>query len=175
MAGGMTMKVDAQRLNRELAKFVRTLGPAAVDVAVRGTAFHVGGDIVRSLNGYDAGFPAPKRIDTARYRAGWVMGVAQVAPPAQDSTEGGDADNPQRSDDGVGQRIQTSGGNKLVLRVTNNVEYGPYVEHGTETMAPGNHMRLALLRGAVRLREAIGEAIPDAWANAVTLGFGGAA
>ncbi|MFA9272134.1 MAG: hypothetical protein ACEQSX_15540 [Baekduiaceae bacterium] len=168
----MTLKVDTQRLTRELARFTRNLGPAAIDQAVRATTFHVGGDIVRSLNGTEAGFPVPKRIDTNRYRAGWVMGTAMVAPPAQDTTTGGDADNPQQPDDGVGETIRRSAGLNLALKVTNNVEYGPYIEDGTDTMAPGHHVKLSLLRGVVRLREALGKEIPAAWKNQVLHGFG---
>lgn len=170
MGAGVTLKVNQARLQGELRKFIANLGPKAIDLAVRKTAHDVGGDIVRALNGYDAGFPAPKRIDTGRYRAGWSIGVAQVAPPAPGPTTGGDADNPQRADDGVGTAHATHGGNTLSVRVTNNVEYGPYVEDGTDTMAPGRHVALAMLRGAARLREALGQTIPDAWADQITFG-----
>ena len=60
------------------------------------------------------------------------------------------------------------------MRVTNNVEYGPYIEDGTDTMAPGHHVKLAMLRAVVRMREAVGKAIPAAWKNQALTGFGGA-
>lgn len=169
---GVTLKVDTQRLSWELARFTRNLAPDAISRAVRATTFHVGGDIIRSLNGGEAGFPVPKRIDTGRYRAGWVMGTAMVAGPAQGPTTGGDADNPQQPDDGVGETVRAAAGLKLAMKVTNNVEYGPYIEDGTDTMAPGHHLRLGILRGVVRLREALGKEIPAAWKNQVLHGFG---
>ena len=58
-----------------------------------------------------------------------------------------------------------------MVRVTNNVEYGPYIEDGTEAMRPGHHLKLSLLRGTVRLRDAIVKAVPLAWSRAVVDGF----
>lgn len=165
----ITVKVNAERARRELANFTRNLAPKLVDATVRKTAFDVGGDVVRSLNGYEAGFPNPKRIDTGRYRAGWSIGVREAVGKAPGPTTGGDEDNPQRADDGVGEMVNS--GARALVRVTNNVEYGPEVEDGTESMAPGHHIKLALLRAAVRMREALGKAVPRAWSDAVVDGF----
>lgn len=166
---GITVRVQQDRLRAELDRFTRNLSPALVDSVTRKTAFDIGGDIVRSLNGTEAGFPVPKRIDTGRYRAAWSIGVREATGKAPGPTTGGDADNPQQIDDGEGREIKRNA--RAVVRVTNNVEYGPYIEDGTEAMRPGHHLKLSLLRGAVRLREAIGKAVPLAWSRAIVEGF----
>ena len=169
-ANTQIVKVNSERFRREWDKFTKTLAPQMVDLATRKTAFDVGGDIVRSLNGADAGYPTPKRIDTGRYRAGWSIGVREATGAAPGPTTGGDAENPGLSTDGAGGTRHTA--TRATVWVANNVEYGPLVEYGTETMRPGHHLSHAMLRSATRLREALGAAIPAAWKNQLIRGFG---
>lgn len=163
---GVSIRINQARLAAELRGFLRTRGPNAIDRAVRATAFQVGGDIIRSLNGAGAGFSAPKRIDTGRYRAGWAIGVQQATGRAVGSTVASPVGrdgrpNPQQADDGRGIRTRTAF--STTVRAENNVEYGPYIEGGTATMRPGHHVALAMLRATVKLREALGREIPQAW------------
>lgn len=170
MGSPVVLKLQEGRARRELEKFVRNLSPEMTNLVVKKTTFDVGGDIVRSLNGEDAGYPNPKRIDTGRYRAAWSMGVRAATGKAPGPTQGGDAENPLRSGDGEGAVRMT--GAKATLRVTNNVEYAPLVEMGTEHMRPGHHLALAMLRAAARMKEAVGAALPAAWKNQLQKGFG---
>lgn len=156
----MRLLLNQRRLNDELAAVLRRM-PSAVSRLVRGAAFDVGGEVVRSLNGYEAGYPNPKRIDTGRYRAGWAMGVQEATGQAIAVPMSSDPENPSRSGDGAGQAF--GDGLRQRVRVSNNVEYAEDVELGTPEMKPGLHVTRALLVGAARLREAIGEEIPAAW------------
>lgn len=156
----MDLRLNQQRLNTELRAVLARM-PGAVSRVVRATAFDVGGEIIRSLNGSEAGYPNPKRIDTGRYRAGWAMGVQTATGQRIAVPQSNDPDNPSRSDDGSGEH--TGAGLRQVVRVENNVEYGREVEYGRGKMRPGLHVARALLVGAARLREAVGEEIPAAW------------
>lgn len=154
----VSIKLNTARLRAELSHFVRDLAPKAVDIAVRRTAFAVGGDIVRAINGAGAGFAAPRRIDTGRYRAGWSMAVQAASGRAPGPTT---ASVPVLSSDGAAERVTTATG--TTIRVINNVEYGQYVEHGTQHMRPGHHVALSLLKHAATLRLELGKTIPQAW------------
>lgn len=158
------MRLEQRRLNAEMAAFLRGRLPKAVSAIVRRSTFLIGSEIVRSLNGAEAGYPTPKRIDTGRYRAAWRMGVESVIPHRlPGAPESADPENPSRSGDGQGT---TSGhGLTLAMRVDNNVEYGPYIEDGTERMAAGNHLARALLVARADIMKAIGKAIPQAWTD----------
>ena len=158
----MHLRLNERRLAEELAAFVGGKLPAVVSKVTRAAVFGIGGEIVRSLNGEEAGYPNPKRIDTGRYRAAWAMGVQAATGdrlPAPPST---DPDNPSRISDGTSTKVRSEG---LIqrIRVDNNVEYAADVEHGTPTMRPGLHVARALIVEAKKLRTAAGKAIPDAW------------
>ena len=161
MASGIVL--NREILAYELRRFNKGLLPAAVDKIVRRSALLVVAETIKSMNGEEAGYPNPKRIDTGRGRAAWAMGIQQaigvggsLAPPSTDPK------NPSRAGDGWGG---TKGKGTLVsrVRVENNVEYMIYVEEGTEKMRPGNHLERALFVAAADIRTAAGKVIPDAW------------
>lgn len=159
----MHLRLNERRLAEELSAFVRGRLPAAVSKITRAAVFGIGGEIVRSLNGEEAGYPNPKRIDTGRYRAAWAMGVQAATGdriPAPAST---DPNNPTQAGDGAARLTTDSGGLTLRARVDNNVEYGADVEYGTAGMRPGLHVARAVLVEAKKIRTAAGKAIPDAW------------
>ena len=150
-------------LAAELQRFTRGPLPKAIDKIVRRTALLGVSEIVKSLNGEEAGYPNPKRIDTGRYRAGWGMGLqAAIGKGATMAPASTDPKNPTEPGDGTG--TQTGRGTLTNrVRVENNVRYGIYVEEGTVFMRPGNHLERALLVAAADIRTAAGKAIPDAW------------
>lgn len=149
-------------LAAELQRFTRGRLPREIDKIVRRTALLGVSEIVRSLNGEEAGYPNPKRIDTGRYRAGWGMGLQQATGARVSAPPSSDPKNPTEAGDGTG--AQTGRGTLTNrIRIENNVKYGIYVEEGTVFMAPGNHLQRALLVAAADLRAAAGKAIPDAW------------
>lgn len=158
----MDLRLNERRLAAELSAFVAGRLPVAVAKITRAAVFGIGGEIVRSLNGEEAGYPNPKRIDTGRYRAAWAMGVQAATGdriPAPPST---DLENPTRSGDGDAQ-VSGRGGLVLRARVDNNVEYAADVEYGTPGMRPGLHVARALLVEAAKIRTAAGKMIPAAW------------
>ena len=78
------------RLNQRLMRtavnaFARRHGPAAVDKAVRKMAFDVVSYTTRALNGAEAGYAHPKRIDTGRYRAAWNVAIEKATGRAAGS------------------------------------------------------------------------------------------
>lgn len=159
-------------LAAELQRFTRGRLPKAIDKIVRRSALLGVSEIVRSLNGEEAGYPNPKRIDTGRYRAGWGMGLQQaIGRKVAGAPESNDPRNLSEYDDGDGQ--QTGRGTLTNrIRVENNVEYGIYVEKGTAQMRAGNHLERALLVAAADIRTAAGKDIPDVWLNRITTGEG---
>lgn len=163
----MILRLNQQRLNQELQSFLRGRLPGAVSQIVRRTALAVGGEIVRSLNGQEAGYFLPKRIDTGRYRAAWAMGVQDATGAPLAAPRSTDPDNPSRDTDGTSRTERDSAGLRLTVRVDNNVEYALKVEEGTDTMLPGKHVAHALLHSAAEMRAAAGKAIPEAWNGAL--------
>lgn len=153
----------------ELQRFTRRL-PKAIDKIVRRSALLGVSEIVKSLNGEEAGYPNPKRIDTGRYKAGWGMGLQQAIGARIDAPPSTDPKNPTEVGDGTGSHTG-KGTLTTRVRVENNVRYGIYVEEGTVFMAPGNHLMRAMLVAAADIRTAAGKAIPDAW-NGVIHGDG---
>lgn len=150
----VTLTLDTARLNRALAAFGRAQGPEAVDRAVRRISFGVAGRIVRSLNGTEGN---PKRVDTGRYRAAWAAGGSEATGmmvPAPTSPE---------SQPGDGSGVMTGRGLAAEIVVTNNVEYGPYVEYGTAHMAAGLHAQDALRKEGAKAAEVIGGEFRRAW------------
>ena len=140
------LRLDVRRFNGSVREFMATHLPAAIDKIIRKAAFDVVGAIVRSLNGEEAGFAAPKRIDTGRYRAGWSVSVKDVWGRAGGPTSVGTSRAGQK-----GQAQPGVGSGKLIgptlkrrVTLTNAVEYGPHIEFGTSRMRPGHHVKLAL-------------------------------
>lgn len=163
----MILRLNQQRLNQELQSFLRGRLPGAVSQVVRRTALAIGGEIVRSLNGTEAGYFLPKRIDTGRYRAAWAMGVQDATGAALPAPRSTDPENPSLDSDGKGRTQRDSAGLRVVVRVDNNVEYAPFIEEGTDRMLPGKHVARALLVSAAELRAAAGKEIPAAWDGAL--------
>ena len=111
--------------------------------------FGIASGILRRLNGLDGN---PKRIDTGRYRAAWAVGTKEATgmtlPVSTSASESGD---------GVGVRTATA------ITVTNNVEYGPYIEYGTEHMAAGLHVADAVEAEGRTASKVIGGEFARAW------------
>lgn len=157
MAQAATLTLDVARLNRAVAAFVGRRAPAVADRMVRAAAFKVGDRIVRSLNGEEAGYPNPKRIDTGRYRAAWAVGTA-MATGTRPAAPGAST---ARSGDGLG--VTVGKGATRQITVTNNVEYGPYVEYGTARMAAGLHVQGALRAVAAEIEDLVAPHLKRAW------------
>jgi len=123
-----------RRLNGALSRFLRQM-PEARETVLRKIGFDVLRDTVVSITTGEGG--NPKRVDTGRYRAAWRAGGEDV---------GIDVPGPSTASaqprDGQGRWIKRR--NETALEVTNNVEYGAFVEYGTEKMAPGNHLTRAM-------------------------------
>lgn len=162
MAGGSGIVLNREILAYEIRKFTRKQLPDAVDRIVRRSAFLVISELVKSLNGEEAGYPNPKRIDTGRYKAGWAMGLQQATGIRVNAPPSTDPKNPTQAGDGTGQ-TKGKGGLVTRIRIENNVKYGIYVEEGTIFMRPGNHLERAMFVAAADIRTAMGKAIPDAW------------
>lgn len=148
----LNMTLDSRRFQRAVDRFVRRSGPAASDRIVRKTAFDVTREIVVSLNGVGG---LPKRIDTGRYRAAWAVAIEAVAGRAAGPTTG------LRAGDGE-SRIEGRLFRRVVT-VTNNVEYGPYIEYGTARMAAGMHRIAALAKIGKQIARIVGPEFASAW------------
>lgn len=141
-AGIITVELNERALNRVLAD-VRSRCPAVAQATTRAAGLAVVGEIARSLNGEEAGYPVPKRIDTGRYRAAWNAGVTRATGLGVGSTPVTPKPN-NRPEPGDGEGAMRSAGLFSSLYVRNNVRYGPYIEYGTKRMRPGGHLARAL-------------------------------
>lgn len=141
----VTLRLNQRRLNAALTGFLRSV-PKARERAIRKIAFDVLSDTVVGITTGEGG--NPKRVDTGRYRAAWrnageeagVNVTASLAPALRVRGEGGRFLSSSR--DGAAEWRGEPGETSLTL--TNNVEYGAFVEYGTGAMAPGNHLSRAL-------------------------------
>ena len=170
------------KLNRELFRtainaFARKHGPEAVDRAVRKMAFDTVAYTTKALNGAGAGYAHPKRIDTGRYRAAWSTAIEATVGRAGGPTTvtngragvGRDEKgkfvglnrNKAQPHDGT-SKAEGKGLTKTIT-VTNNVEYGPYVEFGTDDMAAGLHLTRAMVVVAKDALKAVGIELSKAW------------
>lgn len=161
------IRLNSRLLRTAINALVRRKGPEVVDRVIRKTAFDVVSYTVRALNGAEAGYPHPKRIDTGRYRAAWVVAGesaigrrAGSASVSAVSSHTGKANPPQPGDGSA--RWQGRGLTQLVT-VSNAVEYGPEVEFGTRHMAAGLHLSRALAVSAKGVLEAAGIELSRAW------------
>lgn len=149
----LTITLDTSRLNRAVEAFARVHGPAATDRLVRRLSFGVGGRIVRALNGQEGN---PKRIDTGRYRAAWAMGTADATGMSLSAPS-----SASEASDGMGSR--SGSGLNATITVTNNVDYGPYVEYGTESMSAGLHVQDAIRKEGAKAADVIEAEFARAW------------
>ena len=131
-----TVRVQQDLLKAAMRKMVSSM-PGVADRLVRKVAFDVVADVAERVP-----------VDTGRYRAGWRVALDVLA-----------------SDGAEGETVSVfSSGGKTSIEVTNPVEYAPFIEYGTASRPPGNHLALAL--EAVRLSlptDTFGEAVADAW------------
>lgn len=153
---GTYVKLDTRRFNASVRDVLSRAMPAAIDKALRWGAFAVVGEITRSLNGEEAGYDVPKRIDTGRYRAAWSVATRAIygkpgGPTSVGRSRTGKLNPPRASD---GQASVRGGPLKRRVEIQNNVEYGHDVEDGTASMRPGRHVRRALIVLAPRYRKA---------------------
>lgn len=148
----ITFKVNERRLRAALRDFVTKAGPKLADKIVRKAAMDVISETTNLIT------TDPKRVDTGRYRAGWSMAANLVgakgasALPAAPNSETGDGTIERRGK-----------GLERTIRVINNVEYGTYLEHGTEEMVAGRHVSRALETVAGNVKEAAREYLAEAW------------
>lgn len=160
-----SLHLDQRRLARETEAFLRRRAPAAVDKAVRKIAFDVVSETVRALNGAEAGYPAPKRIDTGRFRAAWATGAKAATGLDAGSTAVGPSrtgtPNPPQAGDGTGSK--SGEGLRQTITVANNVEYGPHIEYGTATMQAGHHLALGIAKARRGIRRMLAEKLKEAW------------
>lgn len=141
-AAVLAVKVNERRLTRGLQE-VRKRMPHLAGKLTRALGLAVVSEITRSMNGEEAGYPLPKRIDTGRLRAAWNVGIERgtgVRVPQLPVTP--TKNNRPQANDGEGSF--TGSGMTAHLRVRNNVRYAQYVEYGTKHMAPGGHLARAL-------------------------------
>jgi hypothetical protein len=110
-----TFEFEQRRFNAASKAFLRRLPAEAIGPAVRKLAFDV---VAETVRGITFGLGGPARVDTGRYRAAWRAGFDKA-------------------------RVRGKG-LRTTATVTNNVEYGPFVEFGTSKMAAGNHLTRAL-------------------------------
>lgn len=131
-----TVRVQQDLLKTAMSSMVRRM-PQIGDALVRKVAFDVVADVAERVP-----------VDTGRLRAGWRVSLSALA------NEGAESETVS---------VFSSGGNTSI-EVTNPVEYAPFIEYGTASRPPGNHLALAL--EAVRLNlptDTFGEAVADAW------------
>jgi len=135
--------VNQRALNRMLVS-VRAKCPEVAQSVTRAAGLAVVSEITRSLNGEEAGYSNPKRIDTGRYRAAWNVGVQRATGAGVGNTPvtPKPGNEPQPGDGEGGMRAF---GMLSSLYVRNNVRYGQYVEYGTRFMRPGGHLARALI------------------------------
>lgn len=110
-----SVRVQQDLLKRTMQRMVRQM-PQVADALVRKVAFDVVADVAERVP-----------VDTGRYRAGWRVSLGVLS-------SGGDGDTVS-----VFEEVGT-----LRIEVTNPVEYGPFIEYGTASRPPGNHLALAL-------------------------------
>lgn len=154
-------RIDERRFRSAVHRFTRQLGPKASDKATRKIALDVTDRIVRSLNGL---YGRPKRIDTGRYRAAWVMGTEKALGSSRglpSAAQSVDMRNPSQQSDGTGELVKR--GLSTVVTVTNNVEYGIELEYGTASMAAGMHRAEALLFVAKEVEAVTRSVMREAW------------
>lgn len=115
----MTIRVTVETdlLRRALTRFIARF-PDIEDQIVRKIAFDVVADVAERVP-----------VDTGRYRAGWRVSLDTLA------SEGAESET-------VSVSADPSGGTRI--EVVNPVEYGPFIEYGTSTRPPGNHLASAL-------------------------------
>lgn len=110
-----SVRVQQDLLKRTMQRMVRQM-PQVADALVRKVAFDVVADVAERVP-----------VDTGRYRAGWRVSLGVLS-------SGGDGDTVSVFEEAGTLRIE----------VTNPVEYGPFIEYGTASRPPGNHLALAL-------------------------------
>lgn len=163
----LNLRVNERRLSSAIRAFASRRGPEAVDRIVRKTAFDVVAYTTRAINGTEAGYPHPKRIDTGRYRAAWSVAIEEAVGRAAGSTavaatsrHTGEPNPPEAGD---GYARWSGRGLAQAVLVGNAVKYGPYIEWGTRHMRPGLHLTRGLLVAAKSAAAAAKVEIPRAW------------
>lgn len=146
----LTLKLDERRFRAALSDFMRKAGPKLADKIVRKAAMDVVNETTNLIT------TDPKRVDTGRYRAGWSMAAKLVG--AKGASALPTAPNSEAGDGTIERRGR---GLERTIRVINNVEYGTYLEHGTEDMAAGRHLSRALEKVAGEVAEAAKEYIAE--------------
>jgi hypothetical protein len=127
----IAVTVTNDLLQKAMAKMVERM-PGIGDVLARHTAFTIIANVVERVP-----------VDTGRYRAGWLVSL--------DVLGGDDAGSESETVEVFGE------GDALGITVTNPVEYGPYIEYGTASRPPGNHLALAIDSTRRRLQFGRGE------------------
>lgn len=135
----IALRYDQARLQQAVRAFTQRYAPQIVSRVLRRVALDIAGETSRSLNGTEAGYPVPKRIDTGRLRAAWLASASDARA--------------QGTSVSLSQSIQ----------VTNPVEYAPYVEFGTAKMPAGGHFQRAIRLATRKLDKVIERGVEEAW------------
>jgi hypothetical protein len=132
---GVKVTIEQDRLSAAVQALAQRF-PEAADAIVRKVAFDVIANVAERVP-----------VDTGRYRAGWRASLDVL-----DGAGSSDTVEVKKGDRG------------LSITVTNPVEYGPFLEYGTSTRPPGNHLASAIasVRGSLPVDEARRE-IRAAW------------
>jgi len=134
MSFSVTVAQDG--LSKAMRKLVEKM-PGIGDVLVRKIAFDVVAAVAELVP-----------VDTGRYRAGWRVSLDVLA-----------------NDGASGETVSVfQDAGVTSIRVTNPVEYAPFIEYGTATRPPGNHLALALEQARIEtVRLALSEEVKQAW------------
>lgn len=151
------LEVNSAALGRALDRWLGQQGAQLADKGARKAALDVVAETQRAITaGLDG---TPKRVDTGRYRGGWTDGArsAGISSGSLAPIAGGS-----------GYGSVSGSGLTVTITVGNAVEYAPFVEYGTRTMEPGNHLTRALevVRRSIpgeTSRGSIREMIVSAW------------
>lgn len=138
----VTVRVVQDDLKKATDAMIKRM-PGIGDVLVRKLAFDIVAAVAELVP-----------VDTGRYRAGWRVSLDVLADPESGAET---------------ETVSVFGeGDALGIEVTNPVEYGPFIEYGTATRPPGNHLALAMDRTRRRLqfgrgKNSLTEQVKRAW------------
>lgn len=151
------VEFEERRLNKAIAEFIG-LSDELVEVVARKLAFDALYETTTAIGGL---YGLPKRIDTGRYRAGWRLAGREAKLGALP----GDVSAASEIGDGEAKVTRT----KLVMEMelTNNVEYGEYLEYGTLYLQPpGLHLTRGVTVTRFKFLKSLGvfaKDVNDAW------------
>jgi hypothetical protein len=121
--------------------------PEIIDVVVRKSAMDIVANTARE-------WP----IDTGRSRAGWI---ASISDPPQSNYKGN-----AKTKGGTVQAApfeSVTEGTTVSVTVTNPVDYAPYLEYGTISVAPGGYLQRASRLARADIENLLQELVQTEW------------